>query len=88
MYAFESDLSTFLPYSKPKNESQKILPSHLMPTRSNTPEEISPSKLSFGSCSDRESFAEVLTPTTRHDYDECGNVSMDTNDSSSPFEIE
>jgi len=88
MFSFESDQAAFELNAKHINGPKRGLRPHLMPTRSNTPEEISPSKLSFGSCSDRESFTEDLTPTTRQEHRESVNTSLDVGDSLSQFEIE
>jgi hypothetical protein len=87
MHPIESNFMTFEPYCKGISRIQKTFPSYLMPTRSNTPDEISPDRISFDNSSDRDSFAESLTPPGRIMSGSSSLTSVDMSDPSL-FEID
>jgi hypothetical protein len=82
----DSSISSFGVHVKPFNGSRKFKQAHLMPTRSNTPEETSPTRVSEGS-NDYDSSSDASTPLTRS-YSRYSENSSDYGDSGSQFEID
>ena len=83
----DSSISSFGVHVKPFNGSRKFKQAHLMPTRSNTPEETSPTRVSETSSNDYDSSSDASTPLTRS-YSRYSENSSDYGDSGSQFEIE
>jgi hypothetical protein len=84
----ETGFLSFEPFLKTLPGSKRYFQAHLMPTRSNTPEDTSPSKWSQGNSSDRDSFYEANTPTSGSASKRSYNAADDYYDYSAQFEID
>jgi len=76
------------PFLKTLPEHRKSFQAQFLSTRSNTPEDTSPSKWSQDNSSDRDSFFEASTPTRGSSSRQSFNAADDMFDPSGQFEID